>query len=962
MDRTEDSHAASRTELELFQFLSEHSLDGQIVLDECGVIRHANTAAGKLLDRSAEELVDTAWSEHVDFETARLIAMACETEQRLEEIELRCADRRRRVAEIRARMLLYRGDRHCFVSIRDVTQREEARRRQHVEHSVAAAVALSKTVEEAEQRLIDEFVDGFGLYVAEFWTPQDGGLAPTIQRFGADAPEVERWRRASANAERGAHSGLLWKMWSTQRPVWISDLRTEPALQRREVADAIGLRTGFGLPIGSDDERLGVFAFFTRDAIEADADLLHLLTAVQRSFDQFLRRIKSERELWLRQRAIDQAREGIVIADARLADSPIVYVNRGFERLTGYTFEEVRGRNCRFLQGPESDPAVVAQLRAAIAERREAQVTLLNYHKSGSTFWNDLEVTPVRDEDGNVTHFCGIQHDVTVLKATEERLRQMRAVAEAANEAKSLFLANVSHDIRTPLSAVLGFCDILLERVDDPSAARDLRAIRRNGAYLVELVDDILDLSRIEAGKLRMQMSHFTLTELILDIDAMMQVRALERGLPLSFEFARPVPQQLRTDRVRLRQVLVNLIGNALKYTESGSVRVVIDHVRSDAGQRLEFQVIDTGPGIAESDLECIFEPFRRLSGAARSAQHGSGLGLSIARRLAEQLGGEIRIQSRVGSGSTFTLSIPVETAEGELLAQPSLRARAVGGARMSSIEGLIVGCRALVVDDVEDVRRIAAHFLERSGALVELASSGDQALERIENAAAGETPYDVVLLDMRMPGLGGDEVAARLRAHGFDRPILAVTASAAREQRERWLRAGCDEVIPKPIDGLGLVQAVAGHLQRRARSLRQLEAGGASEQAPPRVLVVEDDFDAGESMRRLLEHRGAWVQVARSGREALDRFRHWGPELVLMDLNLADVDGFTLVGALMAQQSGRQPLYVAVSGSAEAEQRVRSERTGFELSLLKPVDPQRLYELCDRVVAERRSGGASRE
>jgi PAS domain S-box-containing protein len=959
MEHLDDSRALPRDELELFRFLSEHSLDGQVVLDESGIIRHANAAAGQLFGRPAAELVGTPWREHVDFDTARLFALACELEERLEEVQLRCADRRR-VAEIRARSLSFRGERHCFASVRDVTLREEAQRRQRVEQSVAAAVALSKTVHEAEQRLIDEFVEGFGLYVAELWEPHEGGLAPTIQRFGAEAPQAELWRRVSATAERRAHTGLLWKMWTTRRPVWISDLRTETTLQRREAAEAIGLRTGFGLPVGSGDERLGVFAFFTRDAIEADADLLHLLTAVQRSFDQFLRRIKSERELWLRQRAIDQAREGIVIADARRADLPIVYVNRGFERLTGYKFEEVRGRNCRFLQGTASDPDVVAQLRAAIAEQREVQVTVLNYAKSGRPFWNDLEVAPVRDEEGVVTHFCGIQHDVTVLKATEERLLQARAAAEAANEAKSLFLANVSHDIRTPLSAVLGFCDILLERVDDPSAVRDLRAIRRNGAYLVELVDDILDLSRIEAGKLRMQLSRFTLADLILDIDSLMQVRALERGLPLTFEFARPVPQQLRSDRVRMRQILVNLIGNALKYTESGSVRVEIDYVQPGADGRLEFRVIDTGPGIAESDLECIFEPFRQLASAGPSAQRGSGLGLSIARRLAEQLAGEIRVESRVGSGSTFTLSIPVATTEGEVLAQPSLHARELGGARASSIGGLIVGCRALVVDDVEDVRRIAAHFLEHSGALVELASSGEEALERIASAAAQGAEYDVVLLDMLMPGLGGDEVASHLRARGFDRPILAVTASAVREQRERWLRSGCDEVISKPIDGLGLVQAVAGHLQRRVRARRQHEAGVATDQAPPRVLVVEDDLDAGESMRRLLERHGAWVQVARSGREALEGSRHWRPELVLMDLNLVDIDGFTLVDALIAQQGGSKPIYVAVSGSAEAEDRVRGERTGFDGYLLKPVDPQRLYELCDRVVAMRTSADSA--
>lgn len=329
---------------------------------------------------------------------------------------------------------------------------------------------------------------------------------------------------------------------------------------------------------------------------------------------------------------------------------------------------------------------------------------------------------------------------------------------------------------------------------------------------------------------------------------------------------------------------------------------------------------------------------------------------MSISRRLAEQLGGRILVQSQQDVGSTFTLRIPTGPLHGVALTRPDLRSRPLGAGTESRLEGLCIGCRALVVDDLEEVQHIAAYFLERAGARVELAYSGPEALAKVAQSEQQNAPFEVILMDMLMPGMRGDETVALLRQRGFDRPILAVTASAMKEQRVRWLSAGCNDVIAKPIDGLVLVRTVASHLARYSHSHGGLETERRARSGKPllQILLVEDSFDAAESMCRLLESRGAWVEVAHSGQEALEHFREQEPELVLMDLNLPDIDGLALVRLMIAQQQGPGPFFVSVSGLSDPEDAARAREAGFHLHLVKPVDPSRLFEVCDQARGRR--------
>ena len=359
---------------------------------------------------------------------------------------------------------------------------------------------------------------------------------------------------------------------------------------------------------------------------------------------------QAERALRLRDRALAAAANGILITDPTLPDNPIVDANPAFTAMTGYTREEVLGRNCRFLQGPGTDPAAVRRLRAALAAGQDVTETLLNYRKDGTPFWNELRIAAVRDDAGKITHFVGVQTDVT------ERVRAVE-VAETATRAKGLFLAMMSHELRTPLQAVLGYTDLLL--LDGAaSLAReqieDLEHIRAGARRMMTLIDQLLDLSRMEAGRLELAAEPVDLAEIIEQVRQDIAPQIAAQGLALTIDLPASLPPALG-DPERIRQILLNLAGNAVKFTEEGAVRITACR----AGDGVEVAVRDTGIGISAEALPSIFEEFRQVDGNLTRRYGGAGLGLAIARKLAQQMGGDIRVVSSPGAGSTFTLRLP---------------------------------------------------------------------------------------------------------------------------------------------------------------------------------------------------------------------------------------------------------------------------------------------------------------
>ncbi len=515
--------------------------------------------------------------------------------------------------------------------------------------------------------------------------------------------------------------------------------------------------------------------------------------------------------------AVAAAPTGIVVSDPNQPDCPIVYANPAFYRITGYSAAEVIGRNCRFLQGPGTDPAHVHAIRRAISERRALDIELVNYKRDGSRFVNELHISPVFGPDGALLHFFGIQHDVTAREKLARANQRARKLAEKSSAEKSDFLAFMSHEIRTPMNGVMGTVSLLLDTALDAEQRAYAETARRCGETLLATVNEMLDLSRIEAGRLHLEAIPFDLAKPVTEVLDLLGPAAAEKGIRLAASIDPTLPARVVGDPQRLRQVLLNLADNAVKFTSFGGVGLRVERAEGEEA-RIRFAVADTGIGIPPEVQRRLFQRFAQ--GAADTARRfgGSGLGLMICRRLVALMGGKVSLASTPGKGSTFAFDIPlVPVAESgrppaTLLPTPeAVAARVPPGARG----------RILLAEDGEANQLVAAAILRKAGYAVDLARDGDEAVGAARTAA-----YDLVLMDVRMPRMDGYAATAAIRAlHGPAGrvPILAMTASAMAGDREKCLAAGMDGHLPKPMDRAVLLGAVAQVLDARPRRPRAL-------------------------------------------------------------------------------------------------------------------------------------------
>jgi PAS domain S-box-containing protein len=389
-----------------------------------------------------------------------------------------------------------------------------------------------------------------------------------------------------------------------------------------------------------------------------------------------------------------------------------------------------------------------------------------------------------------------------------EELRRTREQAIAASRAKSTFLATMSHEIRTPMTVILGYADLLLDPSLEVSTRNNyLAVVRRSGEQLLCLINDVLDLSKIEAGKLTLNPGPCNLMALLAEVAGMMQPRAQQRGNSLAVEYAGEIPQTVHTDGARLRQALVNLVGNAVKFTEHGSVRIRASFLPQWRPGRpaVKIEVIDTGIGIRRESLGQLFQPFTQVDDSTARKYGGSGLGLAISRQLADMLGGEVTVKSEFGRGSNFTLTVPTGDLQGvTILQSPDQALSEPAEMAVPSTGTSLQGVRILLAEDGFDSRQLIGIMLRNAGAQVEVAENGRQAVDQ-----AQADSFDMILMDMNMPVMDGYEAARLLRSQGYERPILALTANAMAEDAARCLQAGCNDHLTKPIDRLRLIQAV---------------------------------------------------------------------------------------------------------------------------------------------------------
>ncbi len=650
------------------------------------------------------------------------------------------------------------------------------------------------------------------------------------------------------------------------------------------------------------------------------------------TFVDVTRRRRDEEAMRLRESALRAIAQGVFITDPSRADEPITYANVGFERLTGYTRTEVKGREITFLCGPDTDPPAVEALRHALAEGEDHAGELLLYRKDGAAFWATVLLSTVKDR-GQVTHFVGILTDVTERKRGEEELRRAKEAAEVANRAKSQFLANMSHELRTPLNAVIMYSELLQEEAEDRGVADlvpDLEKIRVAGKHLLELVNGVLDLSKVEAGKMDLYLESFDVGDVVREVVSTVEPLAQKRSNSVAVTVA-PDAGRMHADLTKVRQVLFNLLSNACKFTENGRVTVDVRRERDD-GDRVAFRVSDTGIGMTREQLGELFQPFFQGDASTTRKYGGTGLGLAITRRFCEMMGGEVNVASEPGKGTTFMVRLPAEVRGPAPPPTPPAPAEPPAPAN-----GLAGGAPVvLVVDDDPAVREMLTRFLASEGFRPVTAGGGKEGLdlaERLRPAA--------IVLDVLMPQMDGWAVLGALKADPRLATIPVILLTMADDRNLGYL-LGAAEFLSKPVDW-----------DRLAAVLRKYRPDRPS----PAVLVVEDDEATRQGLRRSLEREGWSVAEAVNGRDALARVAEAVPELVLLDLMMPEMDGFEFLDELRREPRWqRVPVVVLTAKELTAEERGRLQGSVRRVlqkgacsrdDLLREV--RRLVAACDR-------------
>ncbi|RMD63959.1 MAG: PAS domain S-box protein, partial [Planctomycetota bacterium] len=523
-------------------------------------------------------------------------------------------------------------------------------------------------------------------------------------------------------------------------------------------------------------------------------------------------------------RIFESSHDAIVMLDVEA--STIVDVNPAAVALLGYSEEELRGMPVSRIHPDEM--AEVERFVQDVLREGKAQTSELScLRKDGKRVFADVSGSLLHSEEGSPL-LLAIVRDATEARQAMAALRKAKQQAEAASRSKSEFLANMSHEIRTPLTAIMGYADLLNEpSLDHAERDAHIKTIKRNGQHLLSVINDILDLSRIESGRMSIERIRCSPAQIVAEVMSLLQVRAVEKGLALCAEMQPPLPETIETDPTRLRQILLNLVGNAVKFTEEGGVRVVARLVEGDASAEpaLAFDVIDTGPGMDKAMLERIWKPFEQGDSTTTRKHGGTGLGLAISRRLAEALGGSIAVQSAPGEGSVFTLTIATGPLRGVRMlyedafttfaeSRSAAREQAANALRSVALQG-----RILLAEDSPDNQRLISFLLRQAGAEVDIACNGREAVEMALRSQEEDRPYGVVLMDMQMPELDGYAAVAQLRSKGWRGPVVALTAHAMAGDRERCLAAGCDDYAAKPIAKHELLELCARHLDAQAES-----------------------------------------------------------------------------------------------------------------------------------------------
>ncbi len=489
-----------------------------------------------------------------------------------------------------------------------------------------------------------------------------------------------------------------------------------------------------------------------------------------------------------------QTTNGVIITDV---EGRVEWINEGFTRLTGYSLEEMRGKfPGELLQGPDSNPQVVQVMAEALKKRESFEVELVNYKKDGTPYWIHINCNPLRDGKGIIQGFMAIESDITEMVINREELIRAKYIAEKAQEAEKTFLTNISHEIRTPLNAIIGMTSLLQDTSHTPEQIDYLQTLDHSSRFLLKLITDILDLAKIESGKIEVQQKEFDLKGCLKTIQQTFQIKAQHKPIKVLLDMDQEVPEYVKGDEILFQQVLHNLMSNAEKFTHQGEIMLTCSvRGRTNDDVTLNITVSDTGIGMSEREQERIFEKFRQVGPANSLNQKGTGLGLAITREIVELLGGRITVDSEEGKGTTFSFYLPFMLCE-------STSVRKIHVEKFYSANvfnpALVPVSRVLIVEDNLINQKYISRLMDKLHIEYDIANNGKEAVELVV-----QQRYGAIFMDIHMPEMDGYEATQWIRNSknlNQTTPIIAITASAMTEQKDKALSMGMNDYLTKPF------------------------------------------------------------------------------------------------------------------------------------------------------------------
>lgn len=840
--------------------------------------------------------------------------------------------------------------------VRDITewrQEEELHSKKLLEAELltkaTSHAVTAETFVDTLQRLLDLICTQIKWPFGHFWMPYDSGLMLSSSHIwhaesGLDISDFVKQTEATQFRYGEGLPGVIWKR---REPVWMEESEIK-AMIRMQSYDGVPIRSAFGFPVIADGDVVTILEFFHTEKVEQDQALLDIVRRVGVEMGKIAQSRRFEEQRARLAAIVNSSYDAII---GKSLDGRITSWNYGAELVYGYSEEEAVGQMSELILPDEQQYEEPEILEAVKLGRRLEEFETIRARKDGQKIAVSVTMSPVIDSTGQVVGSSTIERDITERRRAEEELQRARDSAIRASRTRAEFLANVSHELRTPMNAIIGMTSMALDEELTPQLRDYLKTANDSAHSLLTLLNDILDFSKLESGKFSIVKETFNLADIVEESIKTLSSQAFAKGLELVCRIPRDLPREVIGDGIRLRQILTNLVSNAIKFTEQGEVVVAVEVVRIWPDEaRFRFSIQDTGIGIPVEEQQRILEPFTQVDSSSTRVHGGTGLGLAISSELLRMMGGRLSLQSELGQGSHFSFRLSFDLPVSQ---------------NMDTLDSLpfdkLRDLPVLVVDDNATNRKIIAETLTTWGMKPITANDAQQAIGILQQNLDNNMSFPLVIVDALMPGMDGYELSnevRKLRPDSESPVILMVSSADRRKFREHEAASEIAAFVQKPVTQTDLIRSIlrAMHLTTPQSAAPTPAPGSGQPLASLSVLLAEDTPANQKVVTTMLKKRGHSVTVAQNGREAVELFKQQPFDVVLMDVQMPILDGFQATSVIRALERGADTAtpIIAMTAHAMRGDREKCLEAGMDAYVAKPLDVKQLLGLIESVAEDR--------